>query len=193
MSKRKNLVAAACVAAMAFSLAPPSGAQPPAQKPKKAGASAEAAPKDEKVTLRAKVEQAKRDRGRHEQLKQKAKLGKLSAQEKQDLEALDAAAVERVKQRHILLEARQKRLASTFDTRRRTTRRRFLERWGRALLESQTTRDELSKHGRRMARLTRVRGVAHAEEDAAAKRRANVLLGRERARHQKRMSGLAKK
>lgn len=76
---------------------------------------------------------------------------------------------------------------------RRQARREELKKlWG-DLVDKPVVRAELRVHGRRLARLNRVRFLAEANGKTAAVERADKAIKRENERHQKRMDALKAK
>lgn len=68
-------------------------------------------------------------------------------------------------------------------------RERYIQKWGRALNDPDVA-DELRAHARRMAQLRRVRSLAVEKGYPALVRRADDLLGAERARHDGRVAAM---
>jgi hypothetical protein len=69
-------------------------------------------------------------------------------------------------------------------------RRRFIEKWGDALLGRSEAQAELRIHGRRMAELKRVQMLARVRKFPALVQQAEELLTAERERHERRLQAL---
>jgi hypothetical protein len=78
------------------------------------------------------------------------------------------------------------------ESRRAEAREKAKAKWGDEL-KKPPVREELRRHVRRMARLARIKEVATEKKNDARVKKADELMERERARHQKRMEQLTSK
>jgi hypothetical protein len=78
------------------------------------------------------------------------------------------------------------------ESRRAEAREKAKAKWGDEL-KKPPVREELRRHARRMARLARIKEIATEKKNEARVKKADELMERERARHQKRMEQLTSK
>jgi hypothetical protein len=78
------------------------------------------------------------------------------------------------------------------EARRAEARDKAKAKWGDEL-KKPPVREELRRHVRRMARLARIKEIATEKKNDARVKKADELMERERARHQKRMEQLTSK
>jgi len=145
---------------------------------------------DEKAELEKlwteRLELAKKRKGPHFEafysLLEKQKDGKLSAEERVQLEKLSG-----LRKRHRTLEKREAKRDKNRPKRARRAKRNLLRRFP-GLLEDNAARAELRQHAEREAMLSRALEVARAEGLTDVMKRVETLRTKERARHGKWMT-----
>ncbi|MEZ4227133.1 MAG: hypothetical protein R3B13_39710 [Polyangiaceae bacterium] len=83
-----------------------------------------------------------------------------------------------------------KKMRENRKERREERRAKIKEKWGEDALKRPAVRAELRMHGRRVARLNRIRALAKADGKDAVVTRVDKLLEKENSRHQKHMETL---
>jgi len=177
----------AALAALALTL--PSGrasadpsptAAGPAAGAKKAAEERKALMKDRKEALKERRNEVK------DELKEKRDEKKEELKEKRDEKK------EELKEKRDELKEKWAKLRETRKERRKERREEIKKKWG-DLSGKPAVRAELKVHAWRMARLNRIRAIAKAEGKDAVVERADKLIEKEKARHDKHMEGLKAK
>jgi colicin import membrane protein len=146
--------------------------------------------KAEKEKAKAEKEKAEKEKADKEAKEKADKEAKEKADKEKAAKAKDAGAPKDAgEDEDDKADAELEELKKTRDDRRKASIDKIKARWG-VLLENPSSKDELTKHAKRLAQLQRIRALAEAKKKVKLIEKVDELITKEELRHGKAMNKL---